>query len=260
MEYVMLKDGTAIAYKRSGTGPPLVLVHGAISDHRIWQQVSPALEDHFTVYAPDRRSHGNSGPYLPNYTLEREFEDLAEFIDTLGEAVYLVGHSSGACYALFAALRTSNVHSLVLYEPPPLQLPPPAILERINHYEAQHDPVGLFITFMDEIVRTPPETLERLQKNHLWQMWITNAPTLPSELRSFADYKIDPASFATFQQPTLLLFGSESPRYMWASTQKVAATLPNSQVVILEGQGHGAMNSAPELFVGKIRQFLTAQT
>jgi pimeloyl-ACP methyl ester carboxylesterase len=254
----MLKDGTSIAYKRSGTGPPLLLVHGAISDHRIWQQVSPALETHFTVYAIDRRTHGSSGPYPDNYTIECEFEDIAEFINAIGESVYLVGHSSGACYALFAALRTPNVHSLVLYEPPPLQLPPPAVLERINAYEAQNDLVGLFTTFMDGIVRTPPETLERLQKNRLWQMWLSNAHTLPAELRSFAKYNLDPAQFTAFHKPTLLLYGSESPRYMRASTEKVAALLPNSRVAVLEGQGHGAMNSAPELFVGQIMQFLTA--
>jgi pimeloyl-ACP methyl ester carboxylesterase len=52
------RDGTPIAYRRSGEGPPLVLVHGAAADHGRWRPVLPAFEERFTVYAIDRRGRG----------------------------------------------------------------------------------------------------------------------------------------------------------------------------------------------------------
>jgi pimeloyl-ACP methyl ester carboxylesterase len=58
METVASKDGTLIAYRRSGQGPPLVLVHGTTADHTRWQPILPMLEARFTVHAVDRRGRG----------------------------------------------------------------------------------------------------------------------------------------------------------------------------------------------------------
>ena len=55
------RDGTRIAYWRSGQGPALVLVHGTTADHSRWETVLPLLEPHATVYAMDRRGRGGSG-------------------------------------------------------------------------------------------------------------------------------------------------------------------------------------------------------
>src|SRR3712207_6694772 len=111
------KDGTPIAYWRSGEGPPLVLVHGTAADHGRWRPVLPAFEERFAVCAVDRRGRGGSGD-SEDYAIEREFEDVAAVVDSLGEPAFLVGHSYGALCALEAALLTPNVRKMVLYEPP----------------------------------------------------------------------------------------------------------------------------------------------
>ena len=64
-EDLQLLDGNPIAYQHSGNGPPLVLVHGTTADHTRWQLVLAALEQHFTVYAMDRRGPGESGDKSP---------------------------------------------------------------------------------------------------------------------------------------------------------------------------------------------------
>ena len=98
----------AIAYRRSGEGPPLVLVHGTAADHSRWRPVLPALEERFTVHAIDRRGRGGSGD-SDGYAVEREFEDIAAMVDSLGESVNVLGHSYGGLLALEAALLTRNV-------------------------------------------------------------------------------------------------------------------------------------------------------
>ena len=116
MEFLIAPDGTRIAYLRTGDGPPLVLVHGTADDHTLWSSLLPTLAERFTVYAVDRRGRGDSGD-ADGYAVEREFEDVAAVIDSIGEPVNLLGHSYGACLALEAALLTGNIHKSILYDP-----------------------------------------------------------------------------------------------------------------------------------------------
>src|SRR3990170_5412025 len=116
MYSVKSKDGTLIAYERSGTGPALVLVHGTTADHTRWAPVLPILEKKFTLYAVDRRGRGVSGDFEV-YSIEREYEDIAAVVSFIREPVNLLGHSYGALCALEAALLVTNLNKLILYEP-----------------------------------------------------------------------------------------------------------------------------------------------
>jgi pimeloyl-ACP methyl ester carboxylesterase len=112
-ETVTSKNGTCIAGWRSGEGPPLVLVPGTAADHGRWKPVLPAFEERFTVFAVDRRGRGGSDD-SDGYAIEREFEDVAVVVDSLGESVTLLGHSYGVLCTLEATLLTRNVRKLVL--------------------------------------------------------------------------------------------------------------------------------------------------
>ena len=92
MDTVTSADGTPIAYERTGSEPPLVLVHGMTADHTRWEPVRPAFEEQFTVYAIDRRGRGGSGD-AAEYELEREIEDVT--------AVPVRPHSRAAYDPLF---------------------------------------------------------------------------------------------------------------------------------------------------------------
>ena len=113
-------DGTTIAYDRSGDGPPLIIVDGALTTR--WSGSKPRLAERlattFSVYVYDRRGRGDSGDTLP-YEVEREIDDLAAVIAVAGAPVLLYGHSSGACLALEAAARLGDkVAGLALYDAP----------------------------------------------------------------------------------------------------------------------------------------------
>ena len=116
MATVTSVDGTEIAYKRSGRGPPLVLVHGGTVTHTWWELVRPGFGEDFTVYAMDRRGYGESGD-ADEYALEREVEDVVAVVDSIKEPARVVGGSFGALVSLEAVL-TVNLSGLVLYEPP----------------------------------------------------------------------------------------------------------------------------------------------
>ena len=104
IETVTSADGTSIAYERGGRGPPLVLVHGTTADHTRWDPLRPDFEEHFTVYAIDRRGRGGSGD-AAHYELEREFEDVATVVESIDEPVNLLGHSHGALCSLEAPCK-----------------------------------------------------------------------------------------------------------------------------------------------------------
>lgn len=120
ISYVRSVDGTRIGYRTSGTGAPLVLVHGATADSTVMSLLVPLLEPHYTVHAVDRRGRGLSGDG-PTYDIALEYADVAAVVDdcarAAGGAVSLYGHSYGAVCALGAALLTPDVGQLFLYEP-----------------------------------------------------------------------------------------------------------------------------------------------
>ena len=256
MEQVRSADGARISYRRGGSGPPLVLVHGTFDDHRLWQQVSPALEESFSVYAIDRRGRGDSGAQGRTYAVEREYEDLAAVVEEIGEPAHLLGHSLGARYALHAALLVpDHLRSLVLYEPLPFYIPPPEIMERFRAFEEADDRDGILVMYYEDLAGVPPEIVEQMRGTPEWHMAADNAHTFPTELRSFSGYRFDPASFADLHVPTLLLLGSESPPFLRVQTVAVAAALPDARIVTLAGGGHDAMLRAPELFVREVTRF-----
>jgi pimeloyl-ACP methyl ester carboxylesterase len=258
MHTVKSLDGTPIAYARTGHGPPLVLVHGTSADRTRWAPLLPRLEQHFTVYAVDRRGRGGSGD-APAYALEREFEDVAAVVQATGEPAYLLGHSHGAICSLEAATRVSNLKKLVLYEPPIFTGVPiyePGSIDRLQGLLDAGDRAGVVTTFFRDVVHMPPGELGLLQSLPNWPARVAAAHTLPRELRANEGYRLDPARLNALRAPTLLLLGGDSPAFFKAATESVHGAIPTSRVVVLPGQQHAAMNTAPDLFLREVLGFL----
>jgi pimeloyl-ACP methyl ester carboxylesterase len=89
---VRSKDGTLIAVECAGAGPSLVIVHGGTGDRSRWTPLFPLFASRFRVCAMDRRGHGASGD-SPNYSLQREAEDVAAVVNSRPGTVFLLGHS-----------------------------------------------------------------------------------------------------------------------------------------------------------------------
>ena len=210
METITSANGTPIAYERTGSGPPFVFVHGTTADHTRWEPVRPAFEDHFTVYAIDRRGRGESGD-AAEYALEREAEDVASVVGSIDEPVILLGHSYGALCSLEAALRTDNLCRLILYEPPlPVSDHDPDtedVLDEMTALVDDGENEQALVQFFREIAQVPTTELDALRSAPNWPARVIAAHTAVREERARKEYEFDAARFAGLTTPTLLLTG-----------------------------------------------------
>ena len=260
MEILISGDGTQIAYRRSGEGPPLVLVHGTAANHSRWNPVLPTLEKRFTVYAVDRRGRGSSGDGH-GYAVAREFEDVAALIDSIGEPVNLLGHSYGGLLALEATLLTQNIRKLVLYDPgieAGEKIYPHEVIERLEALLKAGDRDGVVATTMREVAGLSSETVEYMRTLPVWQTRVAAAHTIPRELRAVKAYRFDPEQFRHLEVPTLLLSGGSSPAALRRAAEAADKALPDSRIVVMPGQGHAAMDTGTDLFTAEVLRFLTA--
>ncbi|MBK8023349.1 MAG: alpha/beta hydrolase [Chloroflexi bacterium] len=260
MEQVLSKDGTSIAVQRSGTGPPLVMVHGTLASHQSWAGVLPALEQQFTVYALDRRGYGESGDG-PSYAIEREFEDIASVVDFVGEGVGLFGHSFGGPCVLEAARLTPNVRRVVVYEPSPLPVPgaplyPAGTVEKIEALLESGDREAVVLAVFRDLLDVPPGELDAYRASPRFPAWMAAAHLVPRETRAEEAYAFEPERFKDLRLPVLLLTGGDSPERLKTTILTWHAALANSRIVVLPGQGHIAHYTAPDLFIRELEDFL----
>jgi pimeloyl-ACP methyl ester carboxylesterase len=224
-----------------------------------WTAVLPALVERFSVYAVDRRGYGESRDG-PTYAIEREFEDIAAVVDSIGEPAHLLGHSFGALCALEAALLTRNLRKLILYEPAmPLAgvaLYPEGIIDRLQGLLDAGDREGMLATFLGEVVGLSHNEIEQMRSSPSWPARVARAHNVPRESRAEEQYKFDARRFKDLHTPTLLLTGSDSPDFLKAGTEAVHAALPNSRIAVMPGQQHIAIYTAPDLFLHEVITFL----
>ena len=107
--------GLEIAFERAGSGPPLVLVHGAGDDHRVWRAQLDGLADACTVVAWDEPGSGRSADIPPGFGLADYADCLAALIDAVGGPAIVCGISWGGTVALELCRRhPAAVSALVL--------------------------------------------------------------------------------------------------------------------------------------------------
>lgn len=246
MTTVQSADGTTIAYDRSGDGPPLIIVDGALTTR--WSGSKPRLAERlattFSVYVYDRRGRGDSGDTLP-YALEREIDDLAAIIAIAGAPVRLYGHSSGACLALEATcVLDDKVAGLALYDAP--YNDDPAAQPRWQGYLAtlraaladgrRGDAVAAFMT----LVGTPPEQIESARNSPFWPIAESIAPTLAYDhiAAMNGDHTVPVDRAAGIRTPTLVLYGEASLPFMADTARTLARVMPLATLRGLDGQTH----------------------
>jgi pimeloyl-ACP methyl ester carboxylesterase len=241
MGEVQSRDGTTIAFDRTGDGPPLVLVDGALSHRRLGPtaRLAEPLAAGFTVFAYDRRGRGESG-HTPPYAVAREVEDLAAVIDAAGGQAAVFGLSSGAALALEAAASGLAITKLVLYEPPYDVEPGEdrAYIERLHELLAagrNGDAVEWFLSNAG----VPSEALAGMREQPEWPLFEAVAPTLAYDHAVLGDGAVPRDRAARVSAPTLVANGGESPDFFAQAARATAAAIPGARHRVLEGQAWG---------------------
>lgn len=238
-----------------------MFVHGTGDVREFWDLagVRTAFAEHYTVYAIDRRGRGESDDAV-EYSLDREAEDIVAVVDGIDDPVTLLGHSGGAIYSLEAALRTENLRSLVLNEPPipvgdhELDVAEAIAVMRRLLDDGENEQV--LVLFLREVAHLTPDELDAARSAPIWPDMVDAARTLPRELEAISEYEFDPDRFAGTTTPTLVTTGGESPPFYADATEAVDQALPNSRLVTFDGHAHEPMNTSPDHFVDEILAFV----
>lgn len=262
MDKVISKDGTPIAYEKSGTGPALILVDGALCSRQFgpMPKLAPLLAQRFTVFTYDRRGRGDSGD-TPPYTKERELEDLAALIQAAGGSACLVGLSSGGGLALEAAASGLNIPKLVAYEPPYVAVHDEqhakanheAQLQRLLAESRRGDAVKYF---MKDMVGAPGFVvfMMRLMPG-IWKKLTAVAHTLPYDANIMGDFSVPVKRLGSVRVPSLILYGGKTDAKLKKAAETVADAVPGARRGTLAGQNH---NVDPKVLTPAVVEFLTA--
>jgi pimeloyl-ACP methyl ester carboxylesterase len=234
------------------------MVHGGIGDRSRWTPMLPLLSSRFTACAMDRRGRGASGD-SPEYSLQKEAEDVAAVVDSRPGTVFVLGHSYGAVAALEATFLTDRIAKLILYEPP--------LQEPIDHNLTMVDTIEQMImsgereqavlTFLTEVVKQSPSEVAAMKARASWPALVATIGSQPRQMRALAAYRFDPKRMSAVSMPTLLLIGGETASpHVKQAISSLQASLADPTLVVLKGQQHNAMDSAREMLAEAIIRFL----
>jgi pimeloyl-ACP methyl ester carboxylesterase len=251
-------DGTRIAFEKTGAGPALVIVDGAMCSRAFGpsEATADALGDDFSVYRYDRRGRGDSTDTKP-YEVAREVQDLTAIVAEAGGTAYVYGISSGAGLALEAAASGAPITKLVLFEPPYTaegrdaapQREETSQMDALLDARRHGDAVALFFSW----VGMPDEAVAQMRRSPEWPALESIAPTIAYDNAVMGDGTVPRQKAAQIGTPTLVIAGSLSSDDLRRAAKSVAKAIPGASFRDLEGQGHAA---SPEALAPVLREFL----
>lgn len=255
------KDGTQIAYSKTGSGPALIIVNGAFSyrDNGSTRQLVQLLAPHFTVYDYDRRGRGESGD-TPPYTVTKETEDLKALVAATGEEPYVCGFSSGCGVVLHTVHEGQRFKKIALYEPPYLattkadELPEAEIKKQLQTLIAAGKRTEAAGYFLKRVVGVPQLFILffRLFKRAGWKKNERVAHTLVYDLEVMGNLSFPAGLAAANRSPVLVIGGEKSPEKLANGVKNVAKHVPHAETRFLKGQTH---NVAVEVLVPELIRF-----
>jgi pimeloyl-ACP methyl ester carboxylesterase len=266
---VTSRDGTTIGYRQVGHGPGLVVLHGAMESAGSHTALAEALSDMFTVYLPDRRGRGMSGPYPDDYSVRKDVEDMDALLTKTGSHS-VFGVSSGAIIWLHAALALPAIQKAAIFEPPLLisGATSNALLRRYDEEIAQGKIAAAMVTGMKAARLGPPifDLIPRWLLERLTQAMLVSddkkaragdvtvrmlAPTLHYDFELVMETQGAVEEFRSIHAEVLLLGGSKSPAFLKAGLDALERVLPRAQRIELPGLAHSASGNPADPMTGR---------
>lgn len=244
----VMVGGVRIAYRRRGSGAPLVLFHGAFEDSRVWADEIERLSAHIDVIAWDAPGCGASGD-VPAGWVAADWADAASgFITALGlRKPAVAGFSLGSMISLLLARdHPASVGRLVLvgaYAGWGGSLAPDALAERIAavRFTIDHPAEEWADQFLDSVFAADADPGRRAHARTLLDDWrpATTAALLPVMAQDLRP------GLPTIHTPTVVVRGSADARSPLSASLELRELLRNAHLVEIAGAGHDC--TGPEL-------------
>jgi len=258
-------NGSRISYELTGSGPPLVLIHGLGGSKRIWSRLREDLTAAFMVVTYDLRGAGDTVEIgtAKELSLAVWADDLRGLLERLGiDRPVLVGHSLGASIALkYALARPEEVSALVLMgaDPELSRLAPRMekvveLIDRVGMEEWVAEHWSKNTPFSPASLARSPEILDEYRA-----MVLANDPgDYVRTCRAIARMESLGGELTGVSQPSLVIVGSDDDRTVPESGRELAEALANASFVELAGVGHTMPLEAPAQVCAAIRDFLVS--
>src|SRR5262245_13151153 len=269
-------NGVRLSYVEQGAGEPIVFVHGAFSDLRVWEPIREEVAKRYRFIAYTQRYYGTDpGPDDgKNFNAATHVDDLAKFITSLNAGpVHLVGRSGGGALAMNVALKNpALVRTLTIHEPALMSVLPTDSEEGKAARENQAktyapalaankagDPVRTMQFFMEGVWQLEPGGFDRLPEA-TQRMLLDNARTAPLMLGGPPPPAITCDTLRTFTRPTLVTLGEKSHAYHKLISEGVSKCVPGAQQVSFPGLVHNAPSADPAAFSAALFEFLSKRS
>jgi len=235
MEHVKSADGTPIAFEPFGSGTPVLIVGGAFSTAAAGHPLAAALaEAGLQGVALDRRGRGESGDSAP-YAPEREAEDLAAVIEGVGGRAAVLGHSSGAILALFAAAEGVPVTHLFLSEPPfRFEVGhAPDLVQRLQAFVDSGHPEEAVTTFQREAVGLPDPVVEQIRSSPMFASLVAVAQSVVYDETLAETLSTPTAAMTDVSVPVTLLRGEPTFPFLVQALERLSGLMPSAELVVV---------------------------
>ena len=272
--YVTSKDGTTIGYRQMGSGPGIILLHGGVNASQHLMKLGVLLSDEYTVYIPDRRGRGMSGPVGEEYSIEKEDEDMDALLKKTGSH-YVFGTADGGLFVLHAAISNPAIHKVVAYEPLIFNGQPGieefrSFIRKLDKNMADGDVAKATVDLIKDSNATgiPNFIFVPLLKLFFWINIKTVKgddvsfqeliPPLDDELHLVEKTEGTLEDYKNVSAKVLLLEGSKTDSLLKDSVNALSKILPYSNFIELKGLNHDAAQDygKPEPIAKEIKKFL----
>jgi pimeloyl-ACP methyl ester carboxylesterase len=252
-------NGVRLHYDVTGSGPPLVFVHGMCGRGAVWAGQVERLADEFTCVTYDRRGHGSSGDGHAAHSVALHGDDFAALVKALGlPPVVYVGSSGGARIGLDVVLRHSELLAgAALSEPPVFSLNPEQAKEfmgRVVPAVQPHLDAGDLPGAVDAFFEIVCPGLWRLLDERAKAPYRQSGPMLVADLGQ-PPFVVTSDDLAGVRLPVLAIAGLDSDAFLQSTPRVIAASVPSAELVQFAGCGHVTYAEQPDAFADAVRGF-----
>ena len=255
-------NGVKLATVDTGSGLPIVLVHGFPLDHTMWNAQIDALSETYRVIAPDLRGFGQSGVTGGKVTMEQFADDLAALLDALAVdcPVVFCGLSMGGYVAWqFWRKYTSRVKALILCDTRAVADTAQVAAGRLETAEGvlRDGPAALVDMmvpklFAPAVAGDRPELVRSLGR----VMLSGDRRGIAAAGRGMAERPDVTDVLGQIDCPTLVIVGQHDAISTVEEMRGIAAAIPGAKLVEIVGSGHMSPMEKPVEVNAAIMEFL----